>query len=299
MRINGRFLNRHKNIAICAIAGFVLLIISIGYGYFIEPKINTVKTIDMTVKNISEPIKIIFIADLQLGGHKKDEWTKKITQKIQEMRPDLLLIGGDLIDNSGTFEDESKYLEPFKKITSSIPTYYILGNHEYGISSGTQNSREFWTGNRSHLVIKKMKAIGANLLMNDLECVNIKNQNLCLFGIDDIWNNKVSFEKLKNKTNDYPLIFLTHNPDGVKLWPENMKKPELALSGHTHGGQISPPFIGPLGDAEIELGRKFYKGLNEWNGIKIFTTVGIGESGGQIRFGVPPEIVTINLKPPT
>jgi len=297
MRVQGRFLNRHKIFATVSIICFSLIIFISFYAHFIEPKIIVKKELDLNVKNISEPIKISFIADIQIGGHKKNEWVERIVEEIKATQPDMVLIGGDLIDNSGTFEDETKYLEPFRKITDFIPTYYILGNHEYGISSGAQNSREFWTGNRTHLVIKKMNSLGAHLLRNDLECINIKNQNICLFGVDDIWGKNTNFDELKNKVNDSPLIFLTHNPDGITLWPKDAPKPDVTLAGHTHGGQVATPLIGPIGNAEIEIGRRYYSGLNEWNGMKIFTTVGIGESGGQIRFFAPPEIATINLKP--
>ena len=93
-----------------------------------------------------------------------------------------------------------------------------------------------------------------------------------------------------------PLILITHNPDSILSWPAEIKKPDLVLAGHTHGGQIYLPFIGPLGNAHINLGRQFYGGLNYYQNIPIFTSAGAGESGGPVRFWVLPEIVILNLK---
>jgi len=123
----------------------------------------------------------------------------------------------------------------------------------------------------------------------------IKNQKICIFGLDDVWSETPNFDSAPTSTT--PLIFLTHNPDGILDWPANLRAPDLVLSGHTHGGQVYLPFVGPLADAGIKLPKKFYRGLNEYNGIPIYTTVGAGESGGAIRFWTLPEIVIINLKP--
>lgn len=293
----GLFLNKHKKIAYTAICILSLLFVCSFDTYFIEPNIIVKNEFDLQTENISTPLKIAFIADIQIGNHKKTAWTEKIVKNIEEINPDIILLGGDLIDNEGTFEDESKYLEPLRKISEKYPMYYILGNHEYGIGSKSRGDKNWQTGDRSKLLIAKMKNLNITLLRNSLECLVIKNQALCLFGIDDIWSNKVNFNELNKWDKNFPLIFLTHNPDGIKLYPVDHKIPNLTLSGHTHGGQIRLPFIGPLGNPEVQLPKKYFKGLNNYNGMKIFTTVGIGESGGPIRFWNPPEIAVINLKP--
>ena len=67
------------------------------------------------------------------------------------------------------------------------------------------------------------------------------------------------------------------------------------MAGHTHGGQIYLPFLGPIGDAGVVLGKKYYRGLNYFENTPIYTSVGLGESGGPIRFMTPPELSIINL----
>ncbi len=294
---NGLFLNTHKIVAYPLIAILSIIFICSFDTRFIEPNIIVKNEFDFPSANITSSLKIAFIADIQIGNHKKTAWIEKIVKELEVINPDIVLLGGDLIDNEGTFEDESQYLEPLRKISGQYSMFYILGNHEYGIGSQTQNDKNKQTGDRSALLIKKMNELHITLLRNSLACPEIKHQTICLFGIDDIWGNKIDFKELNKWNNSLPMVFLTHNPDGIRLYPTELKNPILTLAGHTHGGQLRLPIIGPLGNPDVKLQKKYFKGLNDYNGMKIFTTVGIGESGGPIRFWNPPEIAVINLKP--
>lgn len=296
IKTNSRFLNRHKKTGITLI--FILLL-GIGlaiYTRFIEPFHLMTTSIAISAP-VTTPVKIAFISDIQIGNHKKTSWTEKTVAAIEKAQPDIVILGGDLIDNEGAFEDESIYLEPLQKIVSIYPIYYVLGNHEYGIGSNVKDDPQHYYGDRSQLLINRMEKIGAKLLRNNLVCLNIKQNNICLFGIDDIWTYNTNFDELKNLPANATLIFTTHNPDGIKLWPAEQKKPAITLAGHSHGGQVYLPFIGVLSDPMIDLGEKYYRGLNNYEGAPIFTSVGAGESGGPIRFLTPPEVVIINLKP--
>jgi len=283
---------------------------------FIEPWILRVNKIEITNSKIKKPLKIAFISDIQVGNDKKEDWVEKIVKKIRSENPDLVILGGDQIDNEGTFTDESANLEPLTKITLLYPTYAVMGNHEYGIGSSVIDQNEFHTADQSKLLIDRLQKLNIKLLRNNLDCPIIKNQKICLFGIDDIWKKQnPNFSALINYDYSTPLIFITHNPDGIKYWPQNAKKPDLVLSGHTHGGQVWLPLIGPMANPGIKLPKKYFRGLNYYPtkntdnldsrlrgndkkvGIPIYTSVGAGESGGSIRFLTLPEIVIINLKP--
>jgi len=264
---------------------------------FIEPKLLVTSRSQVKICGITEPIKVALVADIQAGMNKKTEWVEKIVHKIENLNPDLVLLGGDLIDNEGTGVDETQYLEPLKKLAGKYPVYYIMGNHEYGIGNETQYQPRLQTGDKTEDLIKTMKNIGIPLLRNQLDCPTIKNQNICIFGADDIWKRPINFSALKQWDRHTPLIFLVHNPDGILYWPGNIKQPSIEMTGHTHGGQVWLPFIGPVGDAGIDLGKKYYKGLNYFGYTPIYTTAGAGESGGPIRLFDPPEVSLITLTP--
>ena len=224
----------------------------------------------------------------------------------------MVIFGGDLISNEGYFYEtsspntsvgaEAEWLNIFAKITEKYPSYYVLGNHEYGLGNSNRFDPDHWTGVQSQAVIYEMEKIGAKSLNNRLACVAVATQNICLFGIDDLWGakaglTKLDFSELKNWNQRTPIVFITHNPDGILKWPKEIKKPNLVLAGHTHGGQIYLPFVGPLGGAGIELDEKYYRGLNYYEGTPIYTSIGLGESGGPVRFMSVPELTVIELVP--
>jgi len=291
------FLNKYK------IEGRILIfILSLGIlmaidAHFIEPNLLLTKKYKIENNKISDLITVALITDIQVGNHKKTAWVEKIVQKLIAQNPDLILLGGDLIDNEGNFENEEKYLEPLKQLVGKYPIYYILGNHEYGIGSYLKNSPSKHTADKSNWLIAKMQEMNIQLLRNNLVCLSITNQEICIFGTDDIWKREIDYTELINHNwDDKFLIFLTHNPDGILSYPKDLTAPDLILAGHTHGGQIYLPVIGPLGDPDVKLPSKFWRGLNYYHNIPFLTSVGTGESGGKIRFLTPPTIDIINLK---
>ncbi|MFA5062349.1 MAG: metallophosphoesterase [Patescibacteria group bacterium] len=264
---------------------------------FIEPYLLVINTKSIKISNLKNPIKIILVTDIQVSEFKKQDWVEKIVKKIEAVNPDLVLLGGDQIDNEGTNLDESQYLEPLRELVGKYPIYYILGNHEYGIGGAARYTTSLQTGDKSDWLKTEMAEIGIPLLQNQLVCPEVKKEKICIFGADEIWKKPINFSDLKKWNPNDPLLFLVHNPDGAMYWPDNFLKPNLVLAGHTHGGQIRLPFVGPLGSAPTDLPKNFYKGLNYYHSIPVFTSVGAGESGGPIRFLDPPEISVIELVP--
>lgn len=285
------------------LAKTAISILSIGIlvalsSVFVYPNVLITNYQEIKLNKLTTPINVALITDIQVGNHKKAAWVEKIIKNIDQIKPDLILLGGDLIDNEFTFEDESQYLEPLAKLVGNYPIYAIMGNHEYGIGSKTRKNSDWQTGDRSEDVVTRLKKINIPLLRNQLVCPEIKNQPICIFGIDDIWSRPTNFDELKNyNSSTAPIIFLTHNPDGILRWPQNQPPPDLVLAGHTHGGQVWIPGWGPLGLTDVDLGTDYYRGLNYWNNIPIFTSVGVGESAAPVRFWVTPEIAVIKIKP--
>jgi hypothetical protein len=291
------FFGKNKTLAWVLIFVLFLGIVLAIRTKFVEPFYLTINNEQLTTNKLTQPVKIAFITDIQVGQHKQIAWVEKIVDRLEKIKPDLIILGGDLINNEGTAIDESKYLEPLKKLTTIYPTYYIMGNHEYGIGSAVRTKSAYWTGDKSQEVMARMKKINVQLLKDQIACPKINNQTICLYGIDDIWHEKPTFTQLPTTTISSTLILISHNPDGILYWPTDKQKPDIVLSGHTHGGQIRLPLIGPLAHPGVELGTKYYQGLNYFRGIPIFASVGAGESGGAMRLFVPPEIAVIELRP--
>jgi len=301
----GRLIHRHqpfylRHEIILAKALIAILVLGIFLAIdarFIEPWLINIKPVDVSVAKLNRKIKIAWLTDLQVGNHKKDKWLEKVIEETIAAEPDIVILGGDLLDNEGRYQDETPYLEPLKRLVGRQPIYYLMGNHEYGIGSAIRGRAELYTGDVSAELAEKMAVLGIPPLRNETACLEIKKQKICIFGADDFWQKPIDFSGLEKTDPTAPLIFAAHNPDAILLWPTNRELPDLTLAGHTHGGQVWFPLLGPLGNGDIELGKEYYRGLNYYHGAPIYTSIGLGESGGPLRLFSPPEMTIITLKP--
>lgn len=92
-------------------------------------------------------------------------------------------------------------------------------------------------------------------------------------------------------------IVLAHHPDVALVLSEaELPRPDLAISGHTHGGQIRLPGLGPL-TTDSRLGRARARGLHDVDGTRLFVTAGVGTSVVPARWNVPPDVACLTLVP--
>ena len=279
-----------------AIASFLLLgTMTVSYGSFIEPQLLVTTKYEIDLPEIEEPIKIAFIADLQLGKYKGGVWMKKVADKTLKLNPDLILLGGDQIDNENYDFAELEYLQPLEKLAKQIPTYAVHGNHEYGVSCYYGiNETCAQAGDMSKETREAMENLGVIYLVNNLEKITVNSSSFYLFGGDSYWTKKLNYSVLAEKTDNIPTIALIHNPAFIF---NKFPKFDLVLSGHTHGGQVRLPFIGPVARVDNILSSKHYQGLHNLNtNTKLLVTSGAGETGTRARLFNPPEIILLTIK---
>lgn len=287
--------SKHKKLTLLFSVILLLGTTIVAYGSFLEPKIITLNYQNINLQKITEPIKIVFVADYQVGKYKQTKFVQKTIEKIIVQNPDLILFGGDMIDNEIYNENEINFLKPLKQLTEKYPVYAIQGNHEYGVGGGKAlTDPNYRVADMSQTTKKYLENIGVKFLENQLMEINIKNQSFYLFGGDDLWTNKLNLEPLKNREKDLATIALIHNP--LAAYDVTKENVDLMLSGHTHGGQIRLPFIGPVGRIDDITPTAWYQGWNDVNGMKLFVTSGIGESGARARLFNPPEIVILIIE---
>ncbi|MBI5222647.1 MAG: metallophosphoesterase [Candidatus Magasanikbacteria bacterium] len=303
---------RHRKITGWIASALLAISAVIIYGSFIEPRFLVVNYQNIDLPDIANPIKIALIADLQVGPYRQTANVEKVVNRVLELQPDIVLIAGDQVDNEATEEDETIYLTPLKKLTDAIPTYAVHGNHEYGIGGDRAiTNPRFRLPDVSQRTKSELEKLGVKYLVNQLEKVEInptpfcgakhstekcgiKNTAFYLFGGDEYWSWNLNFNALKNRTEQIPTIALIHNPSfQFSPYPKDI---DLVLSGHTHGGQIRLPFIGPVGNAEGTLPREQYQGLRQISEqTQMFVTSGVGETATRARLFNPPEIVLLTL----
>ncbi|MCC7574117.1 metallophosphoesterase [Candidatus Woesearchaeota archaeon] len=226
------------------------------------------KTINITTNKIKKPITLIQVSDIHIGATHKKNFLERIIQKINEEKPDITVITGDLID--GKHKYEKNYFDVLRKIKSE--TYMVLGNHEE------------MTG------IKTVKELLRKSNIKILENQKIKKQEINIIGINDTDKKRKMILEL-NKINTNPKeynVLLFHRPIGFK---QARKKIDLMLTGHTHAGQIFPLNL---------ILRFFYKkikGLKKKQNSYLYVSPGTGWWGPPMRLGSKNEITIFKIKP--
>lgn len=223
-------------------------------------------------------LTVAVIADLHVDGLTQADDIKKIVQKTNSARPDLIAAIGDFAD--GSVKTEGGKLLPLKDLSAKYGVYGVPGNHEY--YSGYTEWMPF------------MESLGIEMLEN--RHVALFNGKLILAGVTD----PVAFRRggiapdigaaLKNVDRRVPIILLSHQP---RLAPDAAEYGvDLQISGHTHGGMI-------LGvDYLVGLfNRGFVSGLYRVKNMILYVSNGTGIwSGFPVRLGVSSEITLLRLE---
>jgi len=253
------------------------------YGSFIEPRFLIVRRYE--VGKGDRALKIAFLSDIHVGPYKRSAWVRKLVERTQTLAPDLILLGGDFLHESGGDVVE---LEPFKDLRAPLGVYAIMGNHD-----------EYKASKEAHAWFETS---GIPLLEN--RAVH-PSQSIAVAGADDDWYGETDLAAaFAGIRPDDAAVVMLHNPDLAPHAAALLKgRPgaTLFICGHTHGGQIRLPFIGPVPTLPHHLGRKYDRGVfavpgTEGTGMKLVIGAGAGESGPRARLFCPPEIVLVTMR---
>jgi predicted MPP superfamily phosphohydrolase len=261
-----------------------------AYSRYIEPTRLSLErvVVELSSKVLTRPIKILQLTDLHYSSVVSLDFLEKAFDLGMSASPDLVCFTGDYITSSDLLPVRD--LKPLlSNIGRSVPTFASLGNHDGGSWSAAMGGLA-----TSDVVLNILEESHINVLRNSSTILDLGLQQLSIIGLEDLWSgNPDPISAFSNKqTGQLPTIVLSHNPDSKKLFADEGW--DLALCGHTHGGQVVIPFVGapivPIRD------KAFTAGLNEWRGHKIYTSRGIGSLYG-LRFNCPPEVTLLELRP--
>lgn len=138
-----------------------------------------------------------------------------------------------------------------------------------------------------------LRGHGVDVLENELRLIERGGARFCVAGMADKTRGLPQpVATVRQAPAGASVIALIHNPD---LFPGVPASVPLTLAGHTHGGQIALPWLGPL-MVPSRHGRRFAHRLVEEHGRLLYVTSGLGTNVLPLRFGVPPEIVVLELR---
>jgi predicted MPP superfamily phosphohydrolase len=281
-----RSLRRQKRLRISLLTILLSVSSAIGWGFFIEPNRlvlrHEVIAIDRWPSGLSG-LKIAVLSDLHIGSAFIDnDKVRLIVERTNQLQPDLIVILGDYITSDGrtSHRVEPEVFAPLlKDLHAPFGVYSVLGNHDW-----------WYNG---YKVRRDLEANGIKILENEVVRLDVRGTPLWLAGLADLWTRVQRVEQTIAQVPDgETVIALTHNPD---IFPQLPQRVPLMLAGHTHGGQVRFPLIGSVVEAS-RFGERYEVGHVFENGHHLFVTTGIGTSIVPVRFGVPPEIVLLEVK---
>lgn len=219
-------------------------------------------------------LRLALLTDLHIGEGITPGYVEQAVDRTLAEKPDLVLIGGDYIDHDHKYAYTERVMQAMRRLNQApYGVYYVLGNHEYRVDT-LANMR--W-----------VEQVGGTLLVDSV--AQPAGGLINLIGRDDYVNrSRAMLEQLtQGLDTSRPTILLEHTPEGLdSLKGESI---DLALYGHTHGGQLWPmPLL-------IWLKYGIVSGTERIGQTEVCVTSGIGAAGAPYRIGTRSELVIYDL----
>lgn len=233
----------------------------------------------------AKPVRVMHITDLHV--ERLTEREEAVLALVKQSQPDLILITGDFVNLS--YNRDPKTLAQVRSFLSRL--YAPFGVYAT-LGSPPVDLRE--------TVVPIFEGLPVTLMRQAWREVDLGDgRNLILLGLDcthHLPTDEARFHHLvKEAPHHAPQILLYHSPE---LMPEAVEYGlDLYLCGHTHGGQVRLPIIGPILTSS-QLGRRFAMGLYKYGRTHLYVSRGIGLEGlsaPRVRFLCPPEVTLVTI----
>lgn len=273
----GRFLPALSSAAHAVYAGglTVLLISALVTSYGIWNAHQTsLKKYEVTISKSTgiEAVRLVLLSDIHLGMSIKERDLADIVNRVNELSPDIVAIGGDFIDHSTTGKLKEAGAEILSQLKAKYGVYYVFGNHEYYIGDEYEATKQV----RAVTKLLDDKAVlidEAFYLVGRLDPTNSKR--------------KSTAELVDGLDISKPVIMLEHQPNDIDA--NIASGVDLQFSGHTHSGQLFPFNI------LVRAFNGLFHGHYKINGYQAIVSSGTGVWGFLIRVGSKNEIVITDI----
>lgn len=233
--------------------------------------------VDIPVRDLPlalDGLRIVQLSDMHLGGRFAEQNTRRAVEWTMQRRPDMIALTGDFIMTSC---DEPLLRDVFRSLHAPHGVYAIFGNHDY------------WDD--VEVLARTFDDLQIDLLRNEQRLLRIGDAALVLVGLDCQWELRHDVaQAIADLPSHATTIVLAHEPDIADEMAESGAV--LQLSGHTHAGHISAPFLGPL--FLPRHGTRYFRGLQRIGGMWLYVSRGLG--GFPLRMGAHPEATELTLR---
>lgn len=225
------------------------------------------------------PLRIGFASDFHSGPLTDPKLLAEAFEKLAAASPHVVLLGGDFISfRAGEIDS---FCEQLRALNPPYGTYAVLGNHD------------LWADDA--FIVKKLELAGVRVLINENVRLGAPYQGVFVCGIDDpVTGNPDPIGTFRRA--EGVRLLLMHTAWGLRLLREH--RFDLALTGHTHGGQIALPGGVPIVMPEGHGGRRYAHGQFRLSGVhgELIVSRGVGLTGLPVRLFAPSEVHLCTLR---
>lgn len=272
----------------------ILLVLLLGaaalYFTYGERSLLTVKKVSFSSANGSEAsgtqtnLRVVQFSDTHVGEYFSQQQLMRVVEKINAQQPDIVIFTGDLFDNAAnlTTAQRAAVFEALGGVEANISKLAIYGNRDIG-------------GGASRFYADSMQKAGFTVLQDTIARFDVNGKTVTVGGADDFLLGAPIPQTLTEQLNeaDYNILAV-HEPDGYL--PYTDAPYNLALSGHSHGGQVILPFYGAV--TKTAMCETYFKGMyniENARGTRLYVSSGIGNTRVPFRFGNIPQIVRFDI----
>lgn len=263
--------------------GCVLVVAAVVGWSLVEPQIVRVSRAIVSSPDVPaefDGVTIAYLSDIHAGPYLGGASADALIAQTMALRPDLIILGGD---NVGGRANGAEIIYPrLRRLRAPLGVLAVMGNHDV------------WEGQRT--ARSRLESAGVLLLENDAGRVRNGGGWIRVAGVEDLMTQQPSVADAMTDvgTGEFAVL-VSHHPDvfATQL-AKHSSAVDLALAGHTHGGQLTAfglwaPFV------PSAYGQRYRAGWLTENGVPILVSRGIGCVTLPVRFFAPPEIVFIQL----
>lgn len=263
----------------------VLILGAIGayFIYAISQNLQTERNdVSISIKDpdlASTSFSIAVIGDTHLPeGPEPLAAFRALLFEVKASKPDIVLFVGDYISdpNSEQLSLHRENIINAMKMVDPVPRAVVLGNYES------------WSGADDWLA--EFERLGVDVMENEVRVLGTVTGPVCVRGLGDMYTDRYDYVHFPYECINKPKITITHDPAGA--FDQRIKG--LVIAGHTHCGQVSLPFIGPLW-VPTDAPSSAICGLYQDNTKLVFVTSGVGTSIVPIRIGAKSQWDFIEL----
>ncbi|RDU67108.1 metallophosphoesterase [Helicobacter didelphidarum] len=259
--------------------------ILVSLSFYLNAKKPSVVEQTIEIENLKQSLNVVLLTDLHIDVLMDKRKVAKLVQQSNELKPDIIILGGDIVDNYYPIVQES--VKELGGLKAKYGTFYVLGNHEYYYDTYT--------------ILRALNNLGITTLIN--QNIVLRNLGINIAGVADLAGQRGTFKQsvlapniiktLESSYERFPTIFISHQPKIIKYF--NGENVSLVLSGHTHGGQIFPfHFL-------VMIEQPFLQGLHSFHhgnkDSQIYISKGAGWWGMPMRLFDTREISFLHLIP--